>query len=189
MFVVLKKDYFGQKAGTTLDIDEPHTKSLLEQGIVEAVNRANANQIGFADVANMWSHLLPYSTNKAIWVYSNSAVPQLLQLKDGANRAIFISIDQGATQTPYWALLGRPAYMTEKVPPLGTKGDLMLIDPSLYVIGDRMQIEIAASEHVNFLKNQMTWRVVERVDGQPWLDKPITLQDATTQVSPFVALN
>jgi hypothetical protein len=37
MFAVLKKDYFGQKAGTTLDIDEPHTKSLLEQGIVEAV--------------------------------------------------------------------------------------------------------------------------------------------------------
>ena len=51
-----------------------------------------------------------------------------------------------------------------------------------------MQIEIAASEHVNFLKNQMTWRVVERVDGQPWLDKPITLQDGTTQVSPFVVL-
>ncbi len=58
-----------------------------------------------------------------------------------------------------------------------------------YVIGDRMQIEIAASEHVNFLKNQMTWRVVERVDGQPWLDKPITLQDGSTEVSPFVALD
>ncbi len=35
----------------------------------------------------------------------------------------------------------------------------------------------------------MTWRVVERVDGQPWIEKPITLQDGTTQVSPFVALN
>ena len=52
-----------------------------------------------------------------------------------------------------------------------------------------MQIEIAASEHVNFLKNQMTWRVVERVDGQPWLDKPITLQDGASTVSPFVILN
>jgi hypothetical protein len=30
---------------------------------------------------------------------------------------------------------------------------------------------------------------VERVDGQPWLDKPITLQDADTQVSPFVVLD
>ena len=80
-------------------------------------------------------------------------------------------------------------FPTEKVPALGTKGDLMLLDPSFYVIGDRMQIEIAASEHVNFLKNQMTWRVVERVDGQPWLDKPVTLQDGATQVSPFVVLN
>ena len=80
---------------------------------------------------------------------------------------------------------GRP----EKLPALGTLGDLMLIDPSLYVIGDRQMLEIAASEHVNFLKNQMTWRVVERIDGQPWMDKPITLQDASSQVSPFVALN
>jgi hypothetical protein len=32
-----KKDDFGEKAGATLDIDEPHTKSLLDQGIVEAV--------------------------------------------------------------------------------------------------------------------------------------------------------
>jgi HK97 family phage major capsid protein len=153
------------------------------------VNRANANQVGFIDVATLWSKLLPASWGKAIWTFSPSVVPQLLQLKDGANRAIFISIDQGATRTPTWNLMGRPAYPTEKVPALGTRGDLMLLDPSFYVVGDRMQIEVAASEHVNFLRNQMTWRVVERVDGQPWLDKPVTLQDAATQVSPFVVLN
>ncbi len=154
-----------------------------------AVNRANANQVQFADVAGMWAKLLPASWNKAIWTFSPSVVPQLLQLKDGANRAIFISIDSGITKAPNWALLGRPAIPTEKVPPLGTKGDVMLLDPSFYVIGDRMSIEIAASEHVNFLKNQMTWRVVERVDGQPWLSAPVTLQDAATTVSPFVVLN
>lgn len=154
-----------------------------------AVTRAGATQVQFADIAGMWSKLLPHSWNKAIWAFSPSVVPQLLQLKDGANRAIFISIDQGAAKAPNWSLLGRPAFPTEKLPALGTKGDMILIDPSLYVVGDRMQIEVAASEHVNFLKNQMTWRVVERVDGQPWLDKPVTLQDAATQVSPFVVLN
>jgi HK97 family phage major capsid protein len=153
------------------------------------VTRAGSNQIQFADVATMWSKLLPVSWNSAVWAFSPSAIPQLLQLKDGNNRAIFISIDQGITKTPTWSLLGRPAIPTEKLPALGTKGDLMLVDPQFYVIGDRMQIEIAASEHVNFLKNQMTWRVVERVDGQPWMDKPVTLQDGSTQVSPFVALN
>jgi HK97 family phage major capsid protein len=118
------------------------------------VNRGGgANTVVFADVATMWSKLLPHSWGSAVWTFSPSVVPQLLQLKDGANRAIFISIDQGAVKTPVWSLLGRPAFPTEKVPALGTKGDLMLLDPTLYVIGDRMQIEIAASEHVNFLKN------------------------------------
>ncbi|HVS37831.1 MAG TPA: phage major capsid protein [Gemmataceae bacterium] len=168
------------------------------QGILTApaalsLTRAGSGQVQFADVAGMWAKLLPISWNKAIWTCSPSVVPQLIQLKDGSNRAIFLQIGsetQGAiTSGLNWSLLGRPIYPTEKVPALGTKGDLMLIDPSFYVLGDRMQIEIAASEHVNFLKNQMTWRIVERVDGQPWLDKPVTLQDAAKQVSPFVVLN
>jgi HK97 family phage major capsid protein len=154
-----------------------------------SVNRNTASHVYFPDVATMWSKLLPVSWNRAIWVFSPSVVTDLLQLKDGANRAIFISIDQGITKAPNWNLLGRPAFPTEKVPALGTRGDLMLLDPSFYVIGDRMQIEIAASEHVNFLKNQTTWRVVERVDGQPWLSGPVTLQDGSSTVSPFVVLN
>ncbi len=164
-------------------------QGMLTANAAVAFNRATANEVQFADVAGMWSKLLPASWSKAIWLFSPSVVPQLLQLKDGANRAIFISIDQGAVKTPTWSLLGRPAFATEKVPVLGTRGDLSLLDPSFYVIGDRMQIEVAASEHVNFLKNQMTWRVVERIDGQAWLDKPVTLQDGATQVSPFVVLN
>jgi HK97 family phage major capsid protein len=62
------------------------------------------------------------------------------------------------------------------------------VDPKYYVIGDRMSLEIAASEHVNFLKNQMTWRIVERIDGRTWLDKPITLADGSSTVSPFVTV-
>jgi HK97 family phage major capsid protein len=162
---------------------------MLNCGAHINVTRNASGRVQFVDVATMQSKLLPMSWNNAIWLFTPSVVPQLLQLQDGASRSIFISIDQGAVRKPAWSLLGRPALPTEKLPALGTNGDLMLVDPAFYVIGDRMQIEIAASEHVNFLKNQMTWRVVERVDGQPWLDKPITLQDSTTQVSPFVALN
>jgi HK97 family phage major capsid protein len=164
-------------------------QGMLSAKATIAVNRLNGNQIGFMDIAKMWAALLPVSWGKAIWTFSPSVVPQLLNLKDAAGRAIFISIDQGAAKAPNWTILGRPAFPTEKVPALGTRGDLALIDPSFYVLGDRQQVEVAASEHVNFLRNQMTWRVVERVDGQPWLDQPVTLQDGATQVSPFVVLN
>jgi len=147
-----------------------------------SMNRNTANTVKYVDIATLFAKLLPGSINRAVWVISPTVIPQLLQLQDGANRAIFISIDQGAVKPPIWKLLGLPVQITEMVPALGTKGDVMLI-------GDRMALEVAASEHVNFLKNQMTWRFVQRVDGQPWMDKPVTLQDGTTQVSAFVALN
>jgi HK97 family phage major capsid protein len=164
-------------------------QGVLGSAVSLTVNRNTASHVKFVDVATMQSKLLPSSWGRAFWAYSPSVVPDLLQLSDGSNRAIFISIDQGITQKPYWSLLGRPAIPTEKIPALGTKGDLMLIDPTLYVIGDRQQTEIAASEHVNFLTNQMTWRVVRRTDGRPWMEKYVTLQDAATTVSPFVILN
>jgi HK97 family phage major capsid protein len=152
-------------------------------------SRNTPSTVKYPDISNMFSKLLPSSINRAVWVITPTVIPQLLQLQDGANRAIFISIDQGAVKPPVWKLLGLPVQITEMMPAMGTKGDVSLVDCSNYVIGDRMALEIAASEHVNFLKNQMTWRFVQRVDGQPWMDKPVTLQDGVTQVSAFVVLN
>jgi HK97 family phage major capsid protein len=163
---------------------------VLQANATIPVTRNTGNAIKLVDVATMFGKILPSSQTKAVWATSPTCVQQLLQLSDAGNRALFLPESYGGFhQAPKWTLLGLPVFITEKLPALGTKGDLMLIDPSLYVIGDRQQLEVAASEHVNFLKNQMTWRVVERVDGQPWMDKPVTLQDGASTVSPFVALN
>jgi HK97 family phage major capsid protein len=147
----------------------------------------------FADAAKMVSRLLPSSMKTAVWVMHPYALTALVQLADASNRIVWVPNIGGAQDTLPGTLFGRPVLISEKASAFGASGggDINLIDPSLYVIGDRMQIEIAASEHVNFLANQMTWRVVERVDGQPWLDKSITLADAsgTSVVSPFVSLN
>ena len=162
-------------------------------GIINApaaikVSRNTPSHFYFPDIAAMLASLLPASYNRAHWYVSPTVVQDMLQLKDGSNRAMFLSIDQGVTKPPVWKLLNLPVHITEKVPALGTTGDVCLVDPSLYIIGDRMSLEIAASEHVNFLANQMTWRFVQRVDGQPWMDKAVTLQDASSKVSPFVIL-
>jgi HK97 family phage major capsid protein len=151
--------------------------------------RDTAGHFYFDDLAAMLARFLPASYNRGVWYVSPTVVQDMLQLKDGSGRALFISIDQGATKPPVWKLLNLPVIITEKLPALGTTGDVCLVDPALYIIGDRMSLEIAASEHVNFLANQMTWRFVQRVDGQPWMDKAVTLQDATSKVSPFVILN
>lgn len=85
-------------------------------------------------------------------------------------------------------LLGLDVETSEKVPALNTAGDILLCDLQHYVIGDRQQTEIAFSEHVAFTTNQGTWRFVQRVGGQPWLRDKVTLADATSTLSPFVAL-
>ena len=79
-------------------------------------------------------------------------------------------------------------YVTEKLPALNTAGDILLVDPTYYLIGDRSGVAIAYSEHYKFVNDQGTWRFVKRVDGQPWVNAAITLQDGTRTVSPFVAL-
>src|SRR5215831_18795680 len=56
--------------------------AIATGGNANGIQRATASQVNFSDVAAMWSHLLPLSWSKAIWTFSPSVVPQLLQLKD-----------------------------------------------------------------------------------------------------------
>jgi HK97 family phage major capsid protein len=162
---------------------------MLNAPAALSITRNTGGTFVYADAAKMISRLLPSSQKRAIWVMHPFVIEKAVQLADTSGRLVWVPNIGGAQEKVPGYLFNLPIFVSEKVPALGTKGDVMLLDPSLYVIGDRMQIEVAASEHVNFLKNQMTWRIVERVDGQPWLDKPITLQDAASTVSPFVVLN
>lgn len=164
-------------------------QGILTSKPVISVTRNAGGAVKFVDVATMLSKLLPSSLNRAIWIIHPYVLAQLVQLADAGGRVVWVPNNGGAQKKVPGTLFGLDVLTTEKVPALGTKGDVMLVDPTMYVVGDRMQIEIAASEHVNFLKNQTTWRVVERVDGQPWLDNVITLQDGASTVSPFVVLN
>lgn len=176
---------------------------ILNAPATVSVNRAGAGKFQLADAAKMMGALLPKSRRKAIWIMAADAFPQLVQLVDASNRVVFLpnfvqngpssyGRSQGSAQVApddNMVLLGRPVFFTEKLPALGTKGDVMLVDPTYYLIGQRTQLEVAASEHYKFINNQMTWRFVARVDGQPWMDKPLTLQDTSRQLSPYVVLN
>jgi HK97 family phage major capsid protein len=108
-----------------------------------------------------------------------------MQLQNTAGFLIFASGVAGGPDT----LLGRPYKVTEMLPSLGKFGDIMLIDPTFYVIGDRQATTIEATQFDKWAEFKTSWRVMHRVDGQPWLDAPITFSDGSFQVSPFIALN
>ena len=110
---------------------------------------------------------------------------KLFQLSSTLGQLIFID---NVRDRPRMMLAGLPLVVSEKVPALGTAGDIGVYDWSKYIIGDRQQVEIAFSDQYAFINNQGTWRFVSRIDGQPWIRSVITLADATSTLSPFVGL-
>jgi HK97 family phage major capsid protein len=71
---------------------------------------------------------------------------------------------------------------------LGSKFDILLDDFSQYVVGIGQGLKFDASGHVKFTSDQVTFRMLARVDGQCMWDEALTLKDGSTTVSPFVCL-
>ena len=135
----------------------------------------------------MYGRLLPGAGGPSVvWAVHPTVLVKLLTMTGGDN-VIFLGND--VRGTPRWQILGHDVLVSEKLPSLNTLGDILLMDLSHYLIGDRTQMEIAYSEHVAFLSNQSVWRFVSRVAGQPWLRDKVTLADATSTLAPFVALS
>jgi len=150
------------------------------------VTRNAAGAFKFVDAVGMVAKLLASSWGRGLWVINQSVLPQLYQMQDGAGQYIWLP---NAGEKGPGTLLGIPIAFTEKLPALGTKGDVLLCDFGYYVIGDRELPTVAASIHERFRRNQTTYRITLYLDGQPWLDDGITLADGVTEVSPFVGLD
>ena len=163
-------------------------------GVVNApctisVTRVASGAFTLADSAAMITKMLPSSWNRAIWIVHPTVLPQVVQHSSAYSTTW--AANEEPVKDGFGNLHGRPVYVSEKVSTLGTAGDVLLIDPELYVIGDRgdIEIDLSGDEPTAFLKNQSVWRIIARVDGQPWLGGAVTLQNASTTVSPFVMLS
>lgn len=152
-----------------------------------SINRSTAETITYDDVVGMYAKLLPESVSNALWVANQSAMPSIVKLKDPNGNYIFIQGD--ATKGIPSTLLGVPIKFTGKTAALGQKGDLKLVDLSYYLIKDGSGPFVSASEHVLFRQNKTVIKAFWNVDGKPWVVSPLTLENGTTQVSPYVILD
>lgn len=151
------------------------------------VKRGTANTITYIDVVKMLASLLPESVGSAVFVAHQSTLVQLMTIVDPAGRYIFIQGD--ATKGIPSTLAGIPIRFTGRTKPLGTKGDLQLVDFYYYLIKDGSGPFIDASEHVLFRSNKTVIKAFWNVDGKPWVITPLTLEDNVTKVSPYVILD
>lgn len=157
------------------------------------VTRLAANQnIDWVDIAGMYSRMLPQSLDRAVWLVSPDAVPNLLTMPftAGGTQPILLGgggFPTGTTSNPM-QILGRPVVVSEKCAAVGASGDINFVDFGFYLIGDRQAMSAKQSEDFRFNQDVTAFRVIERVDGRPWLQSPITPQNGGATLSAFVKL-
>jgi len=138
-----------------------------------------ADTIQYENLTTMFSRLHPASVKNSVWVCSSTTIPQLLGLS--------ISVGTGGSHFPVlsetdgtFRMLSRPVIFTEKCPPLGDAGDVMLVDWSQYIVGLRLDVSVDRSRHAGFTKDQTFYRGIVRADGAPaWAEAYSPLNGST----------
>lgn len=144
------------------------------------------------NLVKMYSRMLPSSLNSAVWVVAPDTFPELatmaLSVGTGGS-AVWLS---NGVDGPPMTILGRPVIISEKVNALEDSatlgGDVNFVDFSQYLIGDRMAMSAMASTEYKFGNDLIAYRVIERVDGAPWMQSAITPKNAGPTLSPYVSL-
>lgn len=156
---------------------------------VTAESGQGANTLVLENVLKMYARMLPSSLARGVWIADIQTFPQLatmaLSVGTGGSAVWLLN----AADSPPMNILGRPVIFTEKANTLGTAGDITFCDLSYYLIGDRQQMTAMSSEHVRFTQDQTAYRVIERVDGRPWMQSPVTPMNGGATLSPFVNLS
>jgi len=87
--------------------------------------------------------------------------------------------------------MGKPIIFSEHAQTLGALGDILYLDWSQYLVGQkagRGGVSFATSIHLKFDYDQTAFRWVMRIDGQDWWPSDQTPRYSSDTISPFIAL-
>lgn len=148
-----------------------------------------ADTLVAANVAKMFSRLLPGNIANAVWVANPDVIPQLVTMTLG-DQPIYTPPATGFQNAPGGFLFGRPVVLSEHADTLGDLGDIVLMDPDGYYAITKQGggIDFASSIHLYFDYGAQAFRWTFRMGGQPHLSAPVTPARSTATKSHFVAL-
>ncbi|WP_033307344.1 phage major capsid protein [Streptomyces iakyrus] len=149
-----------------------------------------AGSIVWENIVKAYSRMLPSSIARAVWVAHIDTFPELatmaLSVGTGGSAVWIGTGAHDGVGAPPMTILGRPVIFTEKANTVGTAGDINFVDFGYYLIGDRQAMQSSTSTEYKFGNDKTAVRVIERVDGQPWIKSAITPRKGSNTLSPFV---
>ena len=163
---------------------------MKSNAVVSVAKESNqtARTIVAANVANMFARVI--NPSRATWKINQDVLPQLMLMTLG-NQPIWTPPSSGFQNAPGGYLLGRPVQFLENCQTLGTKGDIHLVNlyEGYYAITGKGGLKFASSIHLYFDYALESFRWTFRMNGQPYLSKPITPANGSSTRSHFVTLD
>lgn len=153
---------------------------------VEKDAQQAAGTITAQNILKMWERMPNRNRRNAVWVMHPDCESLLPELKIGD--ALVWMPEGGISGNAYQTLRGRPVVFTDQCSPLGTAGDVTLVDLSQYYLLYKGNVRQQWSVEVRFMTDESVFRVVFRCNGAPAVDTPIKIKNSTLLRSPFVAL-
>lgn len=143
-------------------------------GVVAAVTAgptaATVSTISADNVVDLYFSLPAQYASRGVFMMRNATMAAIAKLKDSSNRYLWMPpFGTNAFNT----IFGRPIYLDENVPAMGANArSVVFFDPTFYVIGDRLDMEIQRLEELYIANGLKAFRATKRTDGL------LTLADA-----------
>lgn len=149
-----------------------------------------ADTVSSTNILGMWKACMGRSN--AYWFYNQELEDQLQLLTFPIGTGgVMANLFRPGGAGQDGSILGRPAIAVEQASGPGDVGDIILMDPTQYIIIDKGGIQTAESIHVAFLTDQSVFRFIYRCNGAPALKSKITPYKRTSSsfyMSPYVAI-
>lgn len=162
---------------------------ILNSGATIAVAAETGQDAGTITTENilaMWQRSHHAARSKMVWLAHPDCEMQLQKLTFNGD-SIWMP-EGGLSASPYQRVLGRPVVYDDNLSAIGAKGDITLVDLSKYMLLKKGSAKQDWSMHVEFLTDQMCFRMVLRCNGMPKVDAPLKIKNSTLTRSPFITL-
>jgi len=153
------------------------------------------------NIIKMWARRNPGAGRNAVWLVNQDVETYLWSLTlegrwgSASTSAEGIPLYHPAgsltNQGEFGVLMGRPVIPNEYCDTIGTAGDVILFDPTQYIVATKrggISPRIESSIHVRFRQDERTYRAFLRIDGQPWWSAAMTPYKGTNTLSPVITL-
>lgn len=166
---------------------------ILKSNALVTVDKEDAQTSGTFvgnNAIKMQARSMPRNRDRLVWLMHPDVEDQLplLAIKSGDESKFLWNPEGGLGGFDTQRVLNKPVLFEDSCSALGTKGDIMLVDPFQYILLSKGAAKQDWSIHVEFLTDQNCFRMVFRCNGTPKVSKPLTIKNSTKSRSPFVAL-